>query len=58
MKRTGRVSSALARLGEGFLAGLVVLVVANVGYPGTAQRAEAAAKSERVTVVASAVSVR
>jgi hypothetical protein len=58
MKRTGKFSSALARLGEGFLAGLVVLLVANLGSPGTAQRAEAAAKSERVALVSSAVGVR
>ncbi|WP_167737409.1 hypothetical protein [Sphingomonas parva] len=32
MKWKGRISSALARLAEGFLAGLVVLAVANIGF--------------------------
>lgn len=56
MKRTGKFSNALARLGEGFLAGLVVLVVANVGYPGAGHRA--AAKSERIAFVTPSASVR
>ena len=57
MKRTGRFSSALARLGEGFLAGLVVLVVANVGYPGSGH-GPATAKAERVALVSTSLSAR
>ena len=44
MKRSGRFSSAMARLAEGFLAGLVVLAVANIGYP-VPDRAEAAPRT-------------
>ena len=57
MNWSGKVSSAMARLAEGFLAGLVVLAVANFGLPA-ADRQDDQAQARRTSFLSMEVAAR